>query len=166
MDTNWKFGIIGILLFLSINVFTQDIHFGVITSSITISASSNLNVSNCINSDYTSFANATPTGFDAVSNGGGIHEAGTADEISMTSGLVYIVEFDMVLNSGTVPLCTPLTACSGAGNYVTVEESTTPANGYNYFEFEADVTTTASVVFLCINHTTDFEITNLSVRLK
>ena len=66
-----------------------------------------LNVSNCENAtapyDYTSFGSATPTGFNATSDGSASQAAGTADELTILSGKKYVVEFDLGLNSGTAP---------------------------------------------------------------
>ncbi len=120
-----------------------------------------LNVSNCENTDYTTFANGTPTGFDAVSNGTATHEAGTADEISFTSGTQYYIEFDEVLNSGTAPFVNlasaPTTGISDEGAQVS-------ANGSNVFTFTCNTTTTGMLVVLNTSDVSDFELTNLSVR--
>ena len=121
-----------------------------------------LNVSNCENLDYTSFANGTPTGFDVTSNGAATHRAGTADEISVTSGLKYFVTFDMVLNSGTAPFYELRTALAGGG--ITVEGGQLAVVGANAFVFTANATTTGVLRFWNASTATDFEITNLLVR--
>ena len=54
-----------------------------------------LNVSDCENLDYTSFANGTPIGFDVTSNGAAEHNAGTADEIALVVGQKYVVSFEI-----------------------------------------------------------------------
>ncbi|KKL86852.1 hypothetical protein LCGC14_1940570, partial [marine sediment metagenome] len=121
-----------------------------------------LNVSICVNNNYTSFANATPNGFDATSNGGGMHTAGTADEISFVSGQKYIVTFDMVLNSGTAPYF-DIAGDIGGGS-ISAEGLQLSSVGSNVFEFTCNATTTGNLVFLNAVTATDYEITNLSVK--
>jgi len=121
-----------------------------------------LNVSNCVNSDYTTFVNATPTGFDAVSDGSASHEAGTADELTIVSGQKYIVTFDFALNSGTVPRLDLYTEFGGAP--ITNEGYQYTVSGANVFEFTANQTTTGVVMFYNISTATNYSITNLSVK--
>ncbi len=121
-----------------------------------------LNVSNCVNGDYTTFANGTPIGFDATSNGTSTHEAGTADEIAFVSGQKYIVTFDMVLNSGTAPVFN--FRQSLGGSTITDEGAQLANAGANVFEFTVNWTGTGVLQFNNNSTATDFEITNLSVR--
>ena len=121
-----------------------------------------LNVSNCENLNYTTFANATPTGFDAISNGGDTHRCGTADEISITNAKVYEVTFDLVLNSGSLPEVLFAASLGGAVRSVGGAQGT--SEGANYFELEATETDTAVLQFLNFSAVTDYEITNLSIR--
>ena len=118
------------------------------------------NVSNCENSDYGTFANATPTGFDAISNGAAVHDAGTADEIVITDTKQYFIEFDMVLNSGTAPFVR-LRQSIPAGNLSTPQVATA---GSNAITLTATGSETGVVAFYNDSTATDFEITNLSVR--
>lgn len=122
----------------------------------------NKNVNNCVNLDYTSFANGTPNGFDVTSNGGGTHEAGTADEITVVSGRKYIVTFDMVLNSGTAPVC--CLRYDLGGTPICTEGDTTASAGANVMVFTANQTSIGVIDFRNYVSATDFEITNLSVK--
>ncbi len=121
-----------------------------------------LNVSNCENSDYTTFGSATPTGFDATSNGGATHNAGTADEIVIVSSERYFVDFNLVLNSGTAPSYDIKADLGGAGR--SDEGIQLSTNGANIFTFTASISTTAVLDFFNLSVASDFEITNLSVR--
>jgi hypothetical protein len=121
-----------------------------------------LNTSNCVNDDYTTFANATPTGFDATSDGTATHKAGTADQIPLVSGNTYLVIFDMVLNSGTGPSYDFRSDFAGGSR--TVEGAQIATNGSNSFTFTCDSSTTGILDFRNASASTDFEITNLSVR--
>ncbi len=122
-----------------------------------------LNVSNCLNGNYTTFGGSpTPTSFEATSNGGGMHMAGTADEISFVSGQKYIVAFDEVLNSGTAPYV-DIVGSIGGGS-VSVEGLQLSSVGSNVFEFTSNVTTTGNLLFMNAVTETDFEITNISVK--
>jgi len=122
----------------------------------------NLNVSNCENVDYTTFANATPNGFDATSNGAATHKARTADEIALVSGQKYVVTFDLVLNSGTAPNCD--ISAHGGGASSSDEGDQTASAGANVFEFTCNQTTTGVLRFQNISTAADYSITNLSVK--
>ncbi len=124
-------------------------------------ANADMNVSNCVNGNYTTFGSATPTGFNATSNGGGMHTAGTADEISFVSGQKYVVIFDEVLNSGTAPFF-DIAGDIGGGS-ISVEGLQLSSVGSNVFEFTSNTTTTGNLVFINAVTATDYEITNLSV---
>ncbi|KKM16303.1 hypothetical protein LCGC14_1687220, partial [marine sediment metagenome] len=119
-----------------------------------------LNVSNCENSNYSSFSNATPNGFDAESDGNGTQFAGTADEISIVDTQKYVVTFNLTLNSGTAPGLVLQTAIGGEN----LASSTSSVAGNNEVEFTATGTTTGVLSFFNISTTTDYEITNLSVQ--
>jgi len=120
----------------------------------------NLIVSNCVNADYTTFANGTPTGFDVTSNGSSVQEAETADEIEMIAGVNYLVKFTIVLNSGTAPSVRLSTSLTGGTNSI-VKIAT---NGENSFIFTALTTATGVVRFINESTTTNYEITNLSAK--
>ncbi len=121
-----------------------------------------LNVSNCENDSYTTFGSATPTGFNAESDANGTDRAGTADEIAIVSGSQYNIAFTLALNSGPAPFfdlrATPGISASVEGNQLSTV-------GSNSFDFTCDTTTTGLALFENDNAATNFEITNLSVRL-
>lgn len=127
---------------------------------------SSLNVSNCENgaadNDYDTFANETPTGFDAISDGSAIHVAGTADEIIMVTAKKYIVTFDVVLNSGTAPSYDLKVSLTGASR--TDEGSQLATAGANSFTFTCSASVTCVLEFRNASTATNFEITNLSIR--
>ena len=123
-----------------------------------------MNVSNCVNNDYTTFANGTPTGFDATSDGAATHEAGTSDEIPYVSGQKYRVVFDCALNGGLTAPKFNLRENLAGGN-ISVESFQNAASGANSFDFTCIATMTGVVVFLNLSTTANYEITNLSVRL-
>lgn len=121
-----------------------------------------MNVSNCVNLDYTTFANATPTGFDATSDGLDVHEASTAKEIPLVSGKKYIVTFDCILNGGlTAPFFDIREAI--AGTWISVEGEQTAVNGFNAFVFTSDTSITGVVGFRNKNTTGNYQITNLAI---
>lgn len=121
---------------------------------------SDLNVSNCVNDSYDTFANATPTGFDPISAGGS-QRGGTADEISMVTGQKYVVTFDLALTSGELPDVSMRFGFGGATN--ADEESITAAAGANVLEFTAISSATCVARFANLN-ATNYQITNLSVK--
>lgn len=129
---------------------------------------SKLNVSNCENgtapNDFQNFANATPTGFDAISDGLGTYLAGTADEINFVSGETYEVAFDQVLNSGTA--ATVAISSGLIGSDLSVENRQDSITGANVLVFTCNLSATGVVQFRIQNLANDFEITNLSVRKK
>lgn len=121
-----------------------------------------MNVSNCANSDYTTFSGASATGFHAESDGGGTHECGTADEITITAGKYYIATFDMTLNSGTAPECIFATAL--ASGDVVEGGFLTASAGSNGMIFRADTSTTGVFEFRNVSTATNFDISNLAVK--
>jgi len=123
-----------------------------------------LNTSNCVNLDYTSFINASPTGFDAIANGSKEHNAGSADEIPLIDGQQMLVEFDLVLNTGTAPFY-DLTQELGFGSF-TVDGDQLAAAGSNSFLFTITGSTTGALEFKNDNTASNYEITNLSIRNK
>ena len=123
-----------------------------------------LNVSTCENLGYSSFSGATPTGFNAASDGSGNDAAGSADEITLVSGTQYFVEFDMVVNGGThTPKYDLTRELNGASR--TSDGAQSSSAGSNSFTFTCDESTTGVCQFKNADtETADFEITNLSVR--
>ena len=120
-----------------------------------------LNVSNCVNDSYDTFANATPTGFDAIYSTAGTQWAGSADEIVVVSGTQYLVEFTLVLNSGAAPDYNLVNTFGGAP--VTSDAFQTAAPGSNAFTFTCNSSNTSPLAFRNIA-AANYEITNLSVR--
>jgi hypothetical protein len=119
-----------------------------------------LNVSNCVNLNYTTFTSATATGFNATSNGSTTHFGGTADEMSITSSKSYIVEFSMVLNSGTGPWF----RFEDAFGSFARSNQVLAVNGVNRVILTATSTTTVVLAFRNISTVTNYQITNLSVK--
>ena len=126
-----------------------------------------MNVTNCENSGtvpYTSFANGTPTGFDVTSDGLSTQKAGTDDSLSIVLGERYFVEFDAILNSGTAPSYFIAPDLDG-GSVWNTEGVQTASSGANAVTLTANVSGTGVIQFTNISTTTDYEITNLSVRI-
>lgn len=123
-----------------------------------------LNISNCENDGYTAFTNATPNGFDAISDGSAQHRAGTADEISVVDGQRYKVVFGRVLNSGSAPAYELRDSLSGAS--ICDEGAQTAVAGTNTFVFTANATTVGVIRFVNFSSVTNYEITNLTVGHK
>jgi len=135
----------------------------VTNGSFTLGA--DLNVSTCAERstpyNYDTFANATATGFDAVSDGtGSTRYAGTADEINFVSGQKYTVSFDLVLNSGAAPKYAIVAIIGGAS---IAGASVLATAGHNVHEFTVDTNATGLLEFFNTS-ATDYEITNLSVK--
>jgi len=118
-----------------------------------------LNVSDCENMGYPTFANATPTGFDASDTGSGLDQAGTADEISIVNDTSYLVEFDEVLNGGVAPDVQLAASLSG----ISLSNQEASIHGSNSFILTATGTDTAVLQFSS-SLASDYEITNLSIR--
>ena len=78
------------------------------------------------------------------------------------SGRGYLVEFDLVLNSGTAPFYDIRGTLTGTP--ASVEGWQLATAGANVFEFECDVTTTGVCSFINNSAAGDFETTNISVR--
>jgi len=139
----------------------------VTNGSFTLGA--DLNVSNCENGSttfaYGTFANATPSGFDAISDGSSVHIAGTADEIEFVSGQKYVVTFDCILNGGLTAPYFNFTKDLGVTTSRTVEGQQLAVNGSNVFEFTSTYTGTYVVMaFYNYSTTANYQITNLSVK--
>jgi len=152
------------MVLLSHSLMGQKI-LGVVASSISAEGNPDLNVSNCANFDMTTFANGTPNGFDATSNGNDDYGAGTADEIEIIVDQEYIVKFDLVLNSGTAPSFNLVWALDNKWT-ATDEDMQLSSAGSNEFVFTGFQETTAIMGFVSYSATTDYEVTNLSVKLN
>ena len=125
-----------------------------------------LNVSDCVNetasNPYGTFSGASPTGFNAASNGTGNQFASTADEISLVTSETFRVTFDLVLNSGDAPNVAVFgTTIIGAA----LSNIEVAVNGSNTMDLISTVTSIGVIGFWNSNSSAgDFEITNLSVR--
>jgi hypothetical protein len=129
-------------------------------TQVGLDARTGLNVSNCVNGDYDTFTNATPTGFDVTDSGAAFHQCGTADEISIVSGEKYVVKFDMVLNSGTGPRINIVDIVPALANWSDFADA---AAGSNTFTLTATATGTGALRFSNNAQATNYEVTNLSV---
>jgi len=119
-----------------------------------------MNVSDCVNSDYTSFSGASPTGFTAESNGSSVHNAGTADEIVVSIGTELLVTFTCTLNGGVLGL---LKFVDSLGfDYESNIENVT--EGVNSHTLTSAMAGTGQVEFSHSSTATNFTISNLSVR--
>lgn len=124
-----------------------------------------LNVSNCVNTPghlYSTFANETPTGFDAISNGAALHAASTADEIVVVLDIRYRIRFFLVLNSGTAPTFN-LYVDPDNLNTVVGAPTTVSSPGLNTLEFTCTVGATAGLSFSNNSTVTNYEVTNIAV---
>ncbi len=108
---------------------------------------------------YTTFTNASRYGFSAISNGSGVHVAGTADEISIVNTENYLIEFDLELNSGTAPRCRLREAFTGTG----ISNTVVATSGRNSFILTATGTATGVLRFSNENLSTDYTISNLRI---
>jgi len=129
---------------------------------------STLNVSACENRagvyGYDTFDGESATGFHAKKTGTSYSgTAGTADEISFTDGISYIVTFTATLTSGAVPVAVISTSLNGASKsdegYYTIQV------GANIAVFTANETMTG--VFYCNTGTAEvaeYTIASLSVK--
>ncbi len=123
---------------------------------------SDLNVSNCVNGNYTTFTGGTPSAFIVTSNGSASHYAGTADEIPLINGQKYVIAFDVFRNSGGKPIISIRDQLNGTLR--TVEGSFNVEDGSNTFVFTANWTGTGVVEFRNNSVATDYEVSLLSVK--
>jgi hypothetical protein len=119
------------------------------------------NVSTCVDGDYTTFSGASATGFTATSNGGGTHEAGTADEIVVTVGEMFKVTFTLTLTSGTAPTVSMLDALNGSN--IANAKTFVPVAGSNTTYFLGSTATTGLIQFQNTSTASSFAIASLSV---
>lgn len=119
-----------------------------------------LQTSDLVNDSYTTFTTKGRYGFTVTSDGSGIHNCGTADEIPIVSGVKYLVEFDAKINSGTAPTV-EFSAFSGSIPRSNIE---TVTEGRNSFVLTATLTTTGLLQFENQSTTTDYEISGLTIR--
>jgi len=108
-----------------------------------------LNVNNFINSTgnaYDTFADQATNGFSAIKTGVAAADfAQSADELSITGGKRYQVNFDFTKFSGAFPTYDILVGEEGASR--TLEGAQTAVAGYNTFRFTASLTSTALLSF-------------------
>ncbi len=118
------------------------------------------NLENSTLAPYTTFTSNGSTGFEAVSDGSGSQYCGTADEISIITGESYLVEFDLTLNSGTVPSIRFLSG-DAAGTSSNIINS---VEGHNQVVLTTTNTTTARMQFNNLSAVVDFEVSNLTIK--
>ncbi len=116
-----------------------------------------LQVSDMVNSTYTTFTSHGRYGFSAAITGGS-GGAGTADEINIINGGKYLVEFDLKLNSGAPPGIRFRETLSST----TRSNSVTAIEGRN--SCTLTTTATSTVVLNFYSSTTDYEISGLTIR--
>ena len=125
------------------------------------------NVNDCANHDYTTFTSGTPSGFDATSNGGAVHQANTADEINVINGRKYKVTFNLTLNDpggdDDLPSFDIYGNVGPAAGAISDEGPQISASGANVFEFTSNTTGTGGLVFYNVSAATDYTIANLIV---
>jgi hypothetical protein len=118
-----------------------------------------LQVSDMVNSDYTTFTSNGRYGFDA-SAASGTYAAGTAEEVVITDTKKYLVEFDLTLNSGTFPLLRfRYSEVSGA-----ISNSYGAIEGKNSIIFTATSTQTAVFGFTNASSAADYTVSGLTIR--
>ena len=127
-------------------------------------ASADLNVSTLVSLSYTTFVPTIgneSTGFTATSDGLGNDFGGTADEINIVNGNMYLIEFDLTLNSGILPNeC----ALRPDGSSSPISRIIIPVEGNNSFYLTATSTTTGLFNFRNSSSITNYTVSNLSVK--
>lgn len=108
---------------------------------------------------YTTFTAEGSTGFNAISNGGSSHFCGTADELSLVNTTSYLVEFDCVLNSGTLGTVRFMSG-DGSGSMSNVSTIT---DGRNSIILTATSTATGRLFYNNASVAVNFTVANLSI---
>jgi len=124
-----------------------------------------LNVSNCANSagsGYDTFANETPTAFDAISLSGSEKRCGTADEIEFVDAQKYVITFDLALTSGTAPHLRFTNNLEEQGRRQAGSDYQSVI-GSNVVEYTANITGTGVLSFIIVA-VSNYQITNLSIK--
>jgi hypothetical protein len=124
-----------------------------------------LQVSDCENSTganpYSTFISNGRYGFKVIQSSALAGYGGTNDEISIVSGGKYIVEFNLKLNSGTLPVARFMNTSASSLYSDTVDV----IEGKNSVIITATSTlSTASLMFRNLSTTTDYEISGLTIR--
>lgn len=123
-----------------------------------------LQQANCENTDYTTFTVISNTAFNATSNGTGSHEGGTNNDITWDEGINYLVTFDLVLNSGTLPSVRCKSAPFGAGSILSdTQISIEGSNVLMFVPYTQDPV--GSLGFFNTTSVTDYEVTNFSIKI-
>jgi len=119
-------------------------------------------IENSGSSPYGTFTDASSTGFSAATTGATGIAATKDGEIATLVGEKYLVEFDMVLNSGTGPIYQIVNSISGSG--AATPTTVLAVNGRNSTLFT--ITTATYQVIRFYNTTeSDYTISNLSIKL-
>ena len=109
---------------------------------------------------YTTFTSNGRYGYSATSDGNASHIAGTADEISIVNTEKYLVEFDMVLNSGTAPTINLRTSLTGT----IASNSVIAFSGRNSYVLTATDTDTGVLRFFNASSATDYTVSGLTIE--
>ncbi len=109
---------------------------------------------------YTTFTANGASGFTAISDGSDTHVAGTADEISVVSGVKYLVEFDLDLVSGTAPTHNISQTLISGG----LSTAQLAVNGKNSHVFTVSASTTGVIGFYNLSTASNYTISNLTIR--
>ena len=109
---------------------------------------------------YTTFTEASTSGFTATSDGSTTHWAGTADEIVFVSGKKYYVAFDLNLVSGTAP-----NYALAVGLYnVPISKIIDSVDGFNSYTFTASQSTTGVLAWNNLHTVSSFIVSNLIIK--
>ena len=118
------------------------------------------NVSDCVNSTYTSFSGASPTGFRAVSDGASVHRGGTADEITYNTSRSVRISMFVTLHSGTLPTVDLANAFAGSSR--TEEGPQQLVEGENVIVFTPTTSSSGVLEFKSTNQAVDFTVSDLA----
>jgi len=109
---------------------------------------------------YPTFLSNGRYGFSVVGDNASEYRAGTGDEIVITDTFKYLIEFDLLLNSGNAPSVQLRNNISGG----TPRSNTiVSVNGRNSFILTATGTTTGALQFSNNSSATDYTISNLTI---
>lgn len=141
---------------------TATVKLGAVGTGTTYGAS--MNVSNCANSGtapYNTFDGASPTGFHAIVSSGASHKAGTADEITLTTGKLLNIAFTIAI-TGSEPTMGARDTIDSS-NYSYTGAIPVKSGNKDYYRVPT-VDSTGVIGFSNGSGATNFTISNLAVR--
>jgi len=112
---------------------------------------------------YDTFTSNGRYGYSAIktTTGAGNQYAGTVDELSIVDTKKYLVEYDLKLNSGTLPSNTLRASMTGS----VISNITTASEGRNSIVFTATSIDTGVISFYnATGDTTDYKVSGLTIR--